>query len=1587
MSRFEEGEYFSAMKIDRQDMPDSTPHDVVMRLALSRYGESVSPQDVFTVNPGDKIFTWLSTMFEPGKYGLSNLPPDTTLVVASRDRDPDKSERIGARILVTDRFAQYPTHFAQGETTRLLLVHDPSVVSTYNVWKHSTEEMTLDHVANFDPNDEMRFEVEPLSGMSLAETPADSVLYIDYTGSSANKGVVPVSKELIQHFLSSRNPKFPVTNEPVEARSSLYKRFSAWVAVALDGNTRPFQYVRVALTETFFNPLMAPDLQQKAIAYWINEDNHTEDELLEAGVPPEAVLLYLVNALVRERVHTTIQRPLRLIKSGARLSMRSLSRDNVDLYRTICMEAKHPIYVYEFDSWPRDISDANVDFSAARAACRTNDPMTIHTFFVNFFREGGRTDVEQLIREGVPIDQNLRALLRLEVMGYTELIQFTESLIKLGVRIVLDEPDDTDLIPTYSAHCCLSEFPYYEPLDLLDERPEYFADALKSRSPFTIEEAHCILMAFPGEERRALFGQHAFSSSVALALALRHGADDVAEELFKAGARADDRLISLLDANSEGAALYSDMAERMYTRAVANPRFSRVGLAETITVLRALQSSALDKMTSPFYYVTRVSLEDFFGLATDGRFIDETLLRMAPTLNFHVGPSGDTILTQLAHAKPENYERNIIFLLERGANPWGMDNGGTSFADIALEDPETFESAIECMRSLYVNAQVFNWKENGAAGERLLPHLKYDLWGHYSRPPLVFSAIRHANERMLEDVLARGGGHVMWNGMTPLQYAKHIRSPITSKVVYAPLADLDDENIFTGRNYRDILNSYWSGVFPDYDALVARLPASDEYMIGLLSELGYFRFSKRFPRISAAAEFTRGPSLKLVQTLVENGLDPFAFSVRPAASRAYNMHKDELVGYFQTVVRERMKTIQPVPERSLEFVDIAEQMDGEVSIYHSFPRLSIQELNERLEYWHDTSPDLVVVVHDLIGTEIPASRLNEKTRRHIDMLGGLVYYENTPPSSGWDVGACRMILQSHFVSPVDVALYKLRFSLNEENLRRNIRRWEYVYPVPYPVLGWIAAALHYNPSLAHIVGQFPQQLFFFARNPAVTVRLTWNMTLPDFARGVKEANARGVRHPLLFSAMEELGHPLFHVRTHAYSQGWLRDAQFLDTDEQNILFGIQWSDPFFDSTLASTAPPLWNDFDVHEKLDAMKEVSKYIADLSLLPPSHGRKKEAYDLFRGLSRVSGGASRRQVLAMIAAGMVPRLDLDVALWWRTNFAADDDFLSQEHVVAFHNFLLAQTTSLGCMAMCAVSDFINLSIAIDISVINQFECTPNFRRVLLKYSASEARDARFTFVVPEDPPESRHHGDVADLADPDGLSRFFNGLRFLYNRPRAGLSIFAKEAIVERQVDDLLVNPRGNPMLTGSWAIRFLIMYTRNEYGLGEHLMLSPGFLQDLTASVLFVRHAATARTALALRAITDPAIEYDSRASDGLSVYSAIFQESARPDYARMIRVDLLLTAAVLRGASLLDPVYDGRPFAFLLAAPSHFHELDTSNRDLEDIAAASLLRSVSRAYPAYIPARSYVTHLALDIAPSDREREDVALPRQRIDADV
>lgn len=1617
MSRFEEAEYFAAMRIDRAEMPAASPHDMVMRLALSRYGETVSPDDVYSVSAGDKIFDWLTTMYGEGKYGLVKLPPNTTLIVSALDNDPTKSERIGARILVTGRFGEYPTFFAQGRETHVLLIQDNSVASTFNVWTRSTASVTLDTVGNFEPDDDNRFEVEPYSGSSYAEVPADSVLYIDFTGPDSNMGIVPVSKELIQHFLSSPNPKFPVSNQPVERDSALYQRFSRWVDRAVGGDAMPFRFTPPVVASYAYDATQHADLQQRSVAYMINERGYTEDDLIDAGVSREAVLLYLVNVYAHDRVAAKRVRPVRLVNDGAVLSLRSVSRFNLGAYQRILRAANGHLIPPIFRAWPAPINADDARFESARVAFGDNATLeTIRTYLLS--EESQFRFAAEYIAAGVNIENHMRELLRLEVMGFKMAALIVSGLVDRGARITLDAPGDVDLVPAYGAHC--KAVPLSAQSTLAEVRL-HLPEELVSPSVQQTEEFLCIVRELDYSVLHALLVERKLSMSMALAIALRYATEAVATRatpaaLFAEGYLPDERLLALLDPESPGRAILAElMEERERQDSTARLPRSNVEISEAVRLVRSMQSSAADRMTRPFYYLVNTAMRDFFFRCVEGGVVSEYMIADAPSLNFHFGADGATILIRLATSASNNKERNTVLLLQHGANPWGATEDGVSFADIVCERPNDFLYALDCMMEMH--AATVELRRQIEEGRDLDPEALgiADFWGLYSQPPLIFTAIQSGNRRALEAVIAEGGETVRYNSATPLTFAKQLRSPLTS--LLEQTLTVRDAHLFrqaarAGRA-KAVARYLWRGMEPNREGFLRDLPDNDEYMVGLFAEAGVFRFDADFeqnPLIHVIARYT---SAKLVATLVENGCNPFALvrdATTPAAEATTYETRGEIVDYLQRRMRMEMETM----ERQFIF---PLQFDGQRSTpIATLERLTLENLEARLRFWELPSSNLDVYIRapgndDLLLRDVD---LTAATRRRLHKLGGHLYTEEVYPNA--QIGSHRAILQSHYVTPPHVALYKLNFTLNESNLIRNLRNWEKVYPVPYPVLGWISAALHFDPMLARIERETPPQLlFFFARNPAVTAVLTWNMTLIEFAKLYKMAHGRNRVHPALLNTMAWMQHPLRLVNAEASRSIVGRRAAFLTEFEIDLLGELVATDAIYP---AETGPGV--DFLtglVHEWQETIEDgiaedvirfandpenpinvVGNIVRRLLLTPRTDDIRDEAYDLFRLIAHVDNDFFTRQALALLSTGLMNWRHPSVAEWWNIKFARSDDFLSFEHFTAYHDRLL-EGVVFGVTAACAIYDMHHMRNAPIFEVyLNNKNVHARFRANLLRYDEPtpsypnklifqrkaeilpSAEDRSITTPPPER--DTRYHSPFSEAID------------FLPGLPSEGMHVFLREARLERAAELLYYRPGDHEIikLNGIWLPRFLMMHMRAGYGLGEHLQLTPDQYRDSTASVIYIHKIRRGEVDAAYAAIRDPEIVLDPRASDCLSLFSSI-PRVQDTDWALTARTmpSAILSAAVLRGLFMSDPIIDGRPLAYAIAAPYNFGGFAADQlRGLIPMAARALRPHINFEWPEMISARrnvNAVRGLGQQIPPSAREIGDDMLPAQRWDVEL
>lgn len=1446
----------------------------------------------------------------------------------------------------------------------------------------------LDDIADFE-DDDKRFEVEPYSGSSYAEVPTDAVLYIDFTGSDIKKGVVPVAKELIQHFLDATNPKFPITNQPVSAQSSLFQRFSAWFLASLEGNARPFKYAQPVIMEDFYNPEMAADIQQKAITYFINVQGRSEDELIEAGIPEESVLLYLVNAYAQDPAREKLRRPVRMMKKGARLSARSLSNSNIAAYTSILRESNERVILPYFSQFPREVDDGDVDYEEMREAFRTGDLRLMRRSISNYMFNGGTLDAVVFLENGVAIDANLRGLLRMEVQGFSEVLVLVEKLIELGVRVVLDQPDDFDLMPAYAAHCKLYDIDrMIAPSDLLEKEPNYIRDALESGSKLRLEEVLCVMRGLPFAKYLSVVDDYNLPISTALALTLRYGDSTLADALYNRGFRPEKRLLDSLHHESPGAAIYSDLG--VDESAVRGDFYGGLTAEEAVIRIRTLESSASDRMTAPSYYINTPQTSRLFDLVVNGRVLDDDAVSGNIPLDFHYHIDDETLLTYLASVKPVNYESNIRSLLVHGANPWGMNIGGRSFARIICDDPETFRDAINCILEMEDQTRAIRRQLFDGFELDLQEATRYDVLGHYVWPPLIFMAIKRNNRTLCFHIARRSGDFVRMYGMTPLQYAKKLNSPLVNELGVTAGITAATFNYAAGTgHYVRAKTIIWSGA--DLDRRALDLRSFDWHILALLAEAGYFRFARDFRHPPLTYALNQNASVPVLRTLVRSGCNPFVSYTGIGETPSFNAESQRSVGYMQQLVRQRMDRMRPSVARKLQFVDVSVQEDGEASFYHTLERISVDELRQRLQYWKLPSTQLDVVLRNPgENYDIPMLEVDRELHRHLVDLGGFAFTEDTSIPSGWIRGGCRLMLENHYVTPVHVALYNLRFALDEDNLRRNINMWEHVYPVPYPVLGWISAALRFDPSLAHIKDVFPQLLFFFARNPAVTARLTWNMTLIAFSKAAVEARRRGRLHPRLFSVMDELRHPLAYLRGRVFDDDKMRGGDFLTADEKETLtFIIETNSPF---TLEK--PPSFADAvfaldhatlrDEIKRAAFIQEIGDYVRWLLLLPRTAHVEARAAGLFRMLVLVHSDFFDRQAMALIVAGLVPLRETFVRKWWKRKFENEDDFFSSEHVVGYHSWLLASTTMLGGVAMCAVYDCLYLT---DFSLEEKgprafFDgraCNKRMRRLLLKYDRSvrgEGEEIVFRKAPSLENPQKTGELNRVPIAT---LSRwaFVSQIGFDYVMPDRADNVFCHNAVVERQVEDLISNTTPSDTLLKAWAIRFLITLERRIYGNGLHLQLISRHYRHLFTSTLFVLKASTRTPRAAFELLVDRDVKYDSRACDGLSLFSGICEHGFFPNLDELVA---LLGAAVLRGFSLLDPVIDGRPFAFLLAAPSPFEMLRSP---LTPAGVAALAPGINRLHPEYDRVRDILNREGISVPPSPQEAADRELAPQRI----
>lgn len=1498
------------MKLERTPLPATSAHDEVMRLVIARFGEKPLESDTYSVAPDMLIYDWLTSMFTENSFGAANMPHNSSLLVFALDGDLAKAELLGARILATARFGEYPAFFQQGKTTSLFLLADTSVASTHNVWKHSSKTRTL-CIANFEDED-ARFEVDPYSNETYTQVPADSVLYVDFEGSDIKKGVVPVSRALIQFVLTADNPVFPIINLPFRRSESLFRRFVKWVDASLGTDIGPFRFAEPEEPYAHFYSSLPPDMQVPYVARLVHS-GVSANAILTFGVSIEALLLYYLEQSIADP--TLDMTPIRtLYADGARLSVRSLSHLNYEKYTSITDGVEIPTWMNIAVDDERPLLCA--ERAVLREICRLEcDPLQLQNA-LRPFMPFDTTKFTSLLRDGVYLERQLRAFLELEVMGFTEGSLLATFCIRQGRRVRLHPARDMHLMATYASHFDRVWSPSRAKIiRIIKAHCINVKEARPLDLPWHTEKLFSTLLTVYEENIDALLDNVPFSETAAVAMAIRYNDKTLAKKLIAQGYDADPVLASFHHSGAPGCSMYA----KCIAKRLKNPRRTSEAW------IRRMESSARDVSDGLRHLASADYMDVFHDMIHNINEIEPGECFDALDLDYRRSVDGETLLAELAAGKCPNFEDKIALLLRYGANPWARDKRSRSFT-FHIDNDQLRDRFVEtAMTMMTLTLELRTDIRNGRVIDKLERGV-YDLRGHYVAPPLIFTAIAANNHSAVRELIAIKGHHACFGGMTAMQYAMAMHPALAllfpTDNIHVQHLPNSDANSMTRIAIASVDMCWRVPVISD--ALWKHLFGTNEYTSVLCAELGLIPTHAAASADSLETAISY-PSNYGMEALVRargvllGGDHIPSISILESALTCTRLKLS-----VHASLRRRLDYRTPAPTGFIEFRDLvraASRMKLAVA--------TVEETTARVKFWKLRSTDVDLFDARRNCAMFISGDLPMVTKQRLVALGCDAYVAlDGGDRQGWRHAGFRAMLISHFVPPPHAAIYDLPYNARHLDMRIVISRWKAVYPVPYAVLGWIRAALHFNPHLAHTTRRSsPQYMYFLARHPVTTAILTWHTNLIDFARAALKAIEDNRLHPALFRVMRWLKHPLCVVADEIMP---LNVGYYTD-DEQMIIGNLCEGAP--DSFV-----PVSRDEFYARCVDGYTDPSfmtqgnsmylgDYIRTLLLDPDETSRRKNARDLLHLIATSNAREKKTWCLALFTSQLIdltPRED--AAGIWNRLFVDNDDFLSFAHVVDFHTRLLRELGHIGGTAACAIMDILPLSDCNDmLHLLIAANVNPSLRLAMLSHefptSLTTANVPMYTLRMFK--PEIVRKDADAMRARASVLRAMNDGSKSVATCERAmdlyrEKYIFSREAYVERLLEFEVENAAGE--LThevGRWLTRFKYMLDVKAYGPGKHLLLSHDCSAIVHDAVQFI-HAMNTRNWSSMRTHAFENNCFPPQASDGLSILAEFARQDCIKRFDRKAREKLEYTVSQLteNNRHLNSPTRDGRRFALV-----------------------------------------------------------------------
>lgn len=1498
------------MKLERTPLPAPSAHDEVVRIVLARFGEKPLESDTYSVAPSAPIYDWLTSMFAENSFGVPNLPPNSSLLVFALDGDLSKAELMGARILITARFGEYPAFFEQGKTTSVFLLNDASVASTHNVWKHSSATRTIE-IANFEDED-ARFNVDPYLNEPYTLVPADAVLYVNFEGSEIKKTVVPVSKALIQFVLNADGPVFPIINKPLNRNESLFTRFSKWVEESLGVEGRPFDFVKPEDPYVPFHRDLPPDMQVPFIARMLSDITITPNDLIAHGVSVEALLLYYIEcSLEDEHFDTT---PLHtLYRAGARLSIRSLSHANEDAYFSIygnnesrVRTGLHPL--------ERGRALLNHDHAILNELCRFGSTSAALQDALKPLLPIDAESFEKLLREGVMLERRLRTFLELEVMGFPEMGKLAAGCIRYGERVRLNPARDMHLMATYAAH-----FDYLwggitrmKRLRVMEKYNRDIEEAERLNLPALTEQLLATLLGAGESDVSLLLDGVTYSKTVALTMACRYNDKKLAKSLIRDCYIVDSLLASRMLESAPGRSMGEKLANRRKTRRTVEKM-----------IFRNVEESARDLADGIRYNETPQHMNDFYELAMAPEDFAPDTPKFMLDLDFRYGEDRHPLLVALALLKPPHYIDKINLLLRYGANPWAKNKHGINFASF-IHDGDEFEPSLLLIGEMLSDTNRLVEVIKDGLELATLAEGKYDIRGHYLSPPPMFTAIAEGNRSAVVQLLKIHGELVQFNGMSAVQYAMAMHPSLAELFHHESRLLSQDPSVFGS----DVFCAAYCWTTPRIESAVWRSYfKSNAYAFSLASELGLLPVQARQKRelLEHAIHVfeSRGHELMVQAGMVLTGTS----IVIPSVMNAFVSARDPTIRAMHASMRRQFGYRLPHAHLGIEFKVSSKHISRyNLAVMATFTK------GKCVKFWKLRDTDVDLYVERTNTAAIISDFVPELVKRRLLLLGCDTSgrFNNVSVMKVQHAGF-RAMLISHFVPPPHAAIYNLSYSATHAVMRAEIAKWKVIYPVPYAVLGWINAAVRYDPSIARTSKRSsPHYMYFLARHPAVTAVLTWHMTLIDFAKAAIFAMKKNRLHPALFKTMRLLKHPLCRVADEYSHPAHSMVPAYFSEHEAKIVELLHAGDMF-------EFMPLLNDEFVHRgggEPDFYTNMTTrnsmflgdYVRTLLLMPDDATRKRLALDVLKAICATQSRLRPSWCLAIASSQLIDFASQpDARAMWDSVFVKDgDDFLSYEHFVQFHTKMLTGMEHIGMTAACAAMDFMPVSTFNEpLRFLVGANVNPTLRIALLSYETPAA------FVAYKPVYTLRMFKPAIVRADTKLLQLRAS---LLYRRAaedtrathrQEAFDVYHDKYIIQREahIERILevdAEKDGEDMThdTGLWLTRFFYMTDVAAYGPGKHLNLSNSCDIGMHKTVNLMRSVRVRDWDGMRRHAFELDHYFIPQGVDGLSLFTELARLGEKQALSDSEKSELsrVTKATLWTKQHLIAPSRDGMPFA-------------------------------------------------------------------------